>query len=115
MKNIEQTPLTKGEKKALERAIDLLKEGYPVKRVVLFGSKSRGGFDEHSDMDLLIVTGRALHWKEEKSVVETLFEIGLQYDVIFSPLFASETEWEGGLFTEFPIYKEIIRDGAVVA
>jgi len=115
MKNIEQPPLTKGEKKALEKAIDLLKEGYPVKSVVLFWSKAKGGFDEHSDMDLLIVTSRALHWKEEKSVVETLFEIGLQYDVIFSPLFASETEWEGGLFTEFPIYKEIIRDGAVVA
>jgi predicted nucleotidyltransferase len=114
MKDIEQTPLTKGEKKALERAIELLKEGYPLKRVILFGSKARGGFDDQSDLDLLVVTSRALHWKEEKAIVETLFEIGLQYDVIFSSLFASETEWEGGLFTEFPIYKEIIRDGAVV-
>ena len=36
-----------------------------------------------------------------------LFDIGMEYDVIFSPLFASSEEWESGLFKEFPIYGEI--------
>jgi hypothetical protein len=39
----------------------------------------------------------------------------MDYDVIFSPLFVSSEEWEGALFKQFPIYKEIIRDGAIVA
>jgi predicted nucleotidyltransferase len=72
MKDIERTLLTKDEREALSKAIEVLKDRYPVKRVILFGSKARGGFDEHSDLDLLIVTSRALHWKEEKAIVETL-------------------------------------------
>ena len=115
MKAIENTTLRKNERGAIKAAVEKLKKAYPVNKIVLFGSKARGDFDEHSDIDLLIITTRPLHWKEEKAVVEALFEIGIEYDVIFSPLFASNGEWEGGLFTEFPIYKEIIRDGAVVA
>jgi hypothetical protein len=61
-----------------------------------------------------LITSRPLHWKEEKAVIDVLFEIGMEYDVIFSPLFASSEEWEGTLFKRFPIYKEIIRDGAIV-
>ena len=115
MKAIENTTLRENERDAIKATVEQLKKAYPVNKIVLFGSKARGDFDEHSDIDLLIITARPLHWKEEKAVVEALFEIGIEYDVIFSPLFASNGEWEGGLFTEFPIYKEIIRDGAVVA
>ena len=115
MKTLEKTTLKKNERDAIKEAVERLKKAYPVDRIVLFGSKARGDFDEHSDIDLVIVATRPLHWKEEKAIVEMLFEIGLEYDVIFSPLFASNGEWEGGLFTEFPIYKEIIRDGAIVA
>jgi len=38
----------------------------------------------------------------------------MKYDVIFSPLFTFSDEWENGIFTEFPVYQEISRDGAVV-
>jgi len=38
----------------------------------------------------------------------------MEYDVIFSPLFTSVDELENGIFKEFPVYKEILRDGAVV-
>jgi hypothetical protein len=48
-------------------------------------------------------------------VVELLFEVGMKHGVIFSPLFVSSAEWNGGQFTEFPVYKEIIRDGATIA
>lgn len=46
--------------------------------------------------------------------MEILFDIGMTYDVIFSPLFVSREEWKNGLFVQFPIYEEIVRDGAVV-
>jgi predicted nucleotidyltransferase len=114
MKTLEKTILKKNERKAIEAAVNKLKKAYPVDKIILFGSKARGDSDEHSDIDLLIVTSRYLHWKEEKAIVEALFDIGMEYDVIFSPLFASSEEWEGGLFAEFPIYREIIREGAMV-
>lgn len=53
-------------------------------------------------------------WTEEKAIVWVLFDIGMEHDVIFSPLFASGDEWNGGMFVEFPVYEEIVKDGAIV-
>lgn len=115
MKKYENTPLVERERNAINAAVGFLKKNHPVKTAILYGSKTRGDHDEHSDIDLLIITSRPLHWKEEKAIVESLFDIGMQYDVIFSPLFVPDEEWEGGIFTTFPIYKEIMNDGALVA
>jgi predicted nucleotidyltransferase len=115
MKKYENTPLAERERDAINTAVALLKKDHPVKKAILYGSKTRGDDDEHSDIDLLIITSRPLHWKEEKAIVESLFDIGMEHDVIFTPLFVSDEEWEGGIFTTFPIYKEIMDDGALVA
>lgn len=115
MRSLDKTPLTKMEREALEAAACLLRERFPIVNVILFGSKARGDADVHSDIDLLLISSKALHWRDEKAVVETLFDIGIQYDVIFSPIFASSEEWDHGLFKEFPIYDAITREGAVVA
>ena len=114
MKILESTALIKKERNAIKRTANVLKEQFPVEKVILFGSKSRGDDEKNSDIDLLIVTSRSLHWKEEKAIVGLLFDVGMEYDVIFSPLFVSSKEWNRGIFTEFPVYKEIIRDGALV-
>jgi len=114
MKSFESASLMKNESEAIEAAIRMLKSEFSVSKVILFGSKARGDHDEHSDIDLLVVASKLLHWKEEKAIVGALFDIGMEYDVIFSPLFTSVDEWENGIFTEFPVYQEISRDGAVV-
>ena len=115
MKSFESASLMKNESEAIEAAIRMLKSEFSVSKVILFGSKARGDHDEHSDIDLLVVASKLLHWKEEKAIVGALFDIGMKYDVIFSPLFTSVDEWENGMFTEFPVYQEISRDGAVVS
>ncbi len=114
MKSFESASLMKNESEAIEAAIRMLKSEFSVSKVILFGSKARGDHDEHSDIDLLVVASKLLHWKEEKAIVGALFDIGMEYNVIFSPLFTSVDEWENGIFTEFPVYQEISRDGAVV-
>ena len=114
MKSFESVSLMKNESDAIKAAIKMLKSEFSVSKVILFGSKARGDHDEHSDIDLLVVASRLLHWKEEKAIIEALFDIGIQYNVIFSPLFTFSDEWEEGIFTEFPVYQEISRDGAVV-
>ena len=115
MKKWEGTSLQEKERQGIEEATKSLKASYPIDTVILFGSKARGDWDPHSDVDLLLITSRRLHWKEEKAIVEELFEIGMRYDVIFSPLFVSSDEWKGELFKEFPIYKNIMKEGATVA
>ncbi len=114
MKSFESSSLMKNESAAIEAAVRMLKREFPVTKVILFGSKARGDHDAHSDIDLLVVASNLLHWKEEKAIVGALFDIGMDYDVIFSPLFTFSDEWENGIFTEFPVYQEISRDGAVV-
>jgi uncharacterized protein len=114
MKTFESASLMKNESEAIEAAIRMLKSKFSVSKVILFGSKARGDHDKHSDIDLLVIAAKLLHWKEEKAIVGALFDIGMEYDVIFSPLFTSVDEWENGIFREFPVYQEISRDGAVV-
>ena len=104
----------KNESEAIEAAIRMLKSKFSLSKVILFGSKARGDHDEYSDIDLLVVASRLLHWKEEKAIIGALFDIGMEYNVIFSPLFTFSDEWENGMFTEFPVYQEILQDGAVV-
>jgi uncharacterized protein len=114
MKTLESTSLESREKRAIEEAVAILKERFELEGAILFGSKARGDDDRYSDIELLLVTSRSLHWREEKAVVDLLFDVGMKHGVIFSPLFVSSEEWNGGLFTEFPVYKEIIRDGATI-
>jgi len=114
MKSWESAPLEKKEREAIEVAINVLKKRFPMKKVILFGSKVRGDSDEFSDIDLLLITTRPLHWREEKAIVDTLFDLGVEYDVVFTPSFASFEEWDRGIFREFPVYRKIMEEGAVV-
>ena len=114
MKSFENAPLVGSERQAVEAVVKMLKEQFPIEKVILFGSKVRGDFDEYSDIDLLVISSRPLYWKEERAIVDVLFDLGVAHDVIFSPLFASSHEWEGGIFREYPIYREILNEGAIV-
>lgn len=115
MKSLKNIALPENDCLAIIEAGTIIKNEFPVETVILFGSKSRGDSDEYSDTDLLMVTERKLNWREEKAIIERLFDIGMGFNVIFSPLFASHEEWSGGIFQEFPVYEEIMRDGALVA
>lgn len=115
MKTIDQAPLENREREAVIAARNVLREQFGAEQIILFGSKARGDADRDSDIDLTIIIGTAVHWKDEKAIVETLFEIGQQYDVIFSPLVISAEEWKSRLFRGFPVFHEIERDGALVS
>ena len=114
MRDLENTSLNRNERNAIEAAVEALKRQFPVEKIILFGSKARGDSDPYSDIDLLVVTSRPTHWKEERAIGDVLFDLGMEHDVIFSPLFASSEEWESGIFREFPVYREIIEEGTVL-
>jgi len=99
------------EREAIREATRMLKRDFPVKEVILFGSKVRGDSDEDSDIDLFPVTERPIHWRERQSIVHALFDLGMKYDVIFSILDAPEEEVRGGMFSASPIHEEITREG----
>ncbi len=114
MKNIDSIPLKTKDRCAIREAVKAISARFPLKKAVLFGSKARGTDEASSDLDILLVCTRKLSWREERDVIDILFDIGLEHDVLFSPLFASSDEWDGGLFAAFPIQSEIIEQGAAI-
>jgi uncharacterized protein len=111
LRTLDDLALKEMEKNAIREATEMLKEKFPVKEVVLFGSKARGDDDPDSDIDLLLVTARSLDWKERQAIIHALFDLGMKHDVIFSILDTTESDFDKGIFTAFPIYKEIKREG----
>jgi len=99
---------------AIKAAARLLKERFPVAKVVLFGSKSRRDDDEESDMDILVLTSRTLSWRERDAITEALYEIEMQHDVVISTLIVPRDEWEQGVYSVMPIHDEIASEGIVL-
>lgn len=112
MRTLENTPLWTYERQAITEAVTTLTQQFPVEQAILFGSKARGDSDAYSDIDLLLIMSQATPWQDKKAIVDMLFDVGMKYDVLFSFLCVQREEWNGGIFTELPIYREILQDGA---
>lgn len=115
MRTLKEAPLSERDLRAVKAAVKMLIERFPVEKVILYGSKARGDSDEDSDIDLLLVTSRPINWRERKAVIDALFEIQLAHDAIISILTVTAEDWLEGIFTAFPIYREIVRDGVLAA
>jgi uncharacterized protein len=114
MRTIEQAGLDSREHAAISAAARLLRERFAALEVVLFGSRARGEGDAESDLDLLVVTARPLDWRERQALVDALFDIELEHDVVLSPLVVARDAWQRGPYTVLPIRWEIERDGVTV-
>ena len=102
------------EQKAIQLASEMLRDKFPVRKVILFGSKARGDDDEESDIDLLLLTDRPISWEERKALIDALFDIELAYDVVISPLISTSADWLEGTFSVMPIHDEIAREGILM-
>lgn len=113
MRTLDQVRLQAADREAVQRAAAVLRERFPVERVVLFGSKARGSDTGESDIDLLILTRETLDQAAKARIVESLFDLQLELGVVLSTLVASVDEWERGYFQVLPIHGEVDRDGVL--
>ena len=114
MKVFKELKLKKNETAAIQEAVHLLKEQFPVEDVILFGSKARGDSDPESDIDLLLLTKKPLDWKERHQIVDALFEVELKNDVVISIMVNTLHDWNDGICTALPIHEEINREGVAM-
>lgn len=113
MRKLDQIALKPADLEAVRRATAILKQRFPVDRVVLFGSKARAQDTPGSDIDLLVLTRQSMNQAQKAAIVEALFDLQLELGVVLSTLVASREEWEEGYFQVLPIYQEIERDGVL--
>lgn len=113
MRKLEQLGLKTSDREAVRRASSILKQQFPVERVVLFGSKATGRDTPESDIDLLVLTRQPLDQAAKARIVEALFDLQMELRVVVSVLVASVEEWEHGYFQVLPIHREIERDGVL--
>jgi len=111
VKTLDDIGIKESERNAVVDASTMLKEAFPVREVVLFGSKARGEDDEESDIDLLVLTHQPLSWDERKAINNALYGIQMKYDILISTLITTVTEWNEGTFSVLPIHGEISEQG----
>lgn len=114
MNNIADIALQSKDREAIAAATALLKERFPVVRIILFGSKAIGRDDAESDIDLLVLTSDKLSWRERDAITDALFDIEMEHDVVISTLVLPLEEWENGPYRVLPIRNEVDREGRTV-
>lgn len=89
--------------------------GADFHRACVYGSYARGEYGEDSDIDIAIFTDR----KPEdfylliNLISQITFEYNVKYDVILSPVFQNEQEYER-MFNAVPYFQSIQREGIAV-
>ena len=111
MKTLADISLTDIDRRAVEAAARILRERFPIERVVLFGSKARGDDDAESDIDLLVLTSRPVNAAEKSAMTDAVFDLQLDLGVVISKFIVALKEWEEGYYQVLPIRSEIERDG----
>ncbi len=105
--------LTEKEKTALLELKKSIEQKYKLVVFKLFGSKVRGDFDSESDLDVLVVLEK-LDWKTEIEIFELCFEVGLKYDLLFSPIVYAKDEYESSLNKITPFYLSVEKEGIAI-
>lgn len=111
MSAISDLQLAPNDRLAIEAAVQLLYQQFPVEQIILYGSKVTGKATEESDIDLLVLTQGLLTWQERNAITDALFDVELAYDVVLSTLIVPYAEWMSGNYTLLPIHQEIEREG----
>ena len=86
-----------------------------IAKTILYGSHARGDFDEHSDIDLMLLTTLSDDEirKEKNRIYDLAFDYEMDYGVDISVILKNIVDyqyWLGAL----PFYDNIEKEGVVV-
>ena len=113
MRTLDDIRLMDKDRRAVEAAAAILRERFPVERVILFGSKARGDSHRESDLDVLVVLEQ-YDWETEKAVYDLCYDIGVDYSVVIAPALYSRSEFESPLERATTFYRAVEREGVLL-
>lgn len=103
--------LANSETHALDELAKRLRVALPVTRIILFGSKVTGDYDEESDVDVLVLISSRVTNEIRSLVIRETFDINLDYDVNISSLVVEDKEWNEGMVSVLPFHDEVEEVG----
>jgi predicted nucleotidyltransferase len=93
----------------VKRYADIIKERFPVKRVILFGSYARGTQHLHSDIDVAVVLKEQP--KDFLDAETELFSLCRDIDIRIEPVIVDEQDDPGGFYEEISSYGTEVYPG----
>jgi len=99
--------LTNNEKKALKELKKEVLKLYPEAKLILFGSKVRGDFDEESDVDVLVVMPE-LNFDKKEIIWDISNEINWKFDTNISLKVLKKEDLKK---YNLSFYKEVKKEG----
>ena len=110
--------LTQNERAALAAFINRLHQDYGANllRVILFGSKARGDFDDQSDLDVVVVVriSGEDYWQHWCRIIDMAWEAELAYSLVISSIIKNEHDYMKMCEHRSLLARNIERDGIVL-
>jgi len=110
--------LTPNERAGLAAFINCLHQDYGANllRVILFGSKARGDFDDQSDLDVVVVVRMSGedYWQHWRRIVDMAWEVELAYSLVISSIIKNEHDYTKMCEHRSLLARNIERDGIVL-
>ncbi len=88
--------------------------GDRIREVVLFGSRASGKAREDSDYDVLVILDRKHDWDFWNQAMGLVYDLELEYDILFNVFMISTEELRNSPRGEQPIYIKAVREGIYV-
>ncbi|VEN74432.1 conserved hypothetical protein [Candidatus Desulfarcum epimagneticum] len=85
--------------------------GGNIKDVILFGSQAAGTANENSDYDVLIVLNCRYDWKFRDKVVDLLYDLELEYEILINAFMISDHELRRSPRGAQPVFVNALREG----
>ena len=83
-----------------------------INDVILFGSRANGTAREDSDYDVLIILNKDNYdWKYRDKMIEVVYDMELEYDILFDTHVISTYELEHSLRGAQPIFRNALEKG----
>jgi uncharacterized protein len=97
--------------KILKKVKKTVLEIEPSAEVILYGSRARDDYQEHSDWDFLVLLDGPVDTARTDRIRNALFDIELETDQVISSIVRSRKEWNSPKYSVVPLHKNVEREG----